>query len=49
MEVLLYRTKLAVDCALGGSVVAALFNLATVGLVCRAIHYIQRYQNYSVL
>jgi hypothetical protein len=49
VDVLLGRTKIAVDCSLGGSVLAALLNLLTVVLVCRAVYYIRRYQNYSVI
>ena len=49
VDVLLGRTKIAVDSSLGGSVLAAVLNLLTVALVCRAVYYIRRYQNYSVI
>ena len=49
MDVLLGRTEIAVDCVLGASLLAALLNLATAALVCRAVYYIKRYQNYTVI
>ena len=49
VDVLMDRTEIAADCAVGGVVVGVALNLATVALVFRAIYLIRRYQNYSVI